>query len=104
MNGDNQQQTESGNARLRIWNWIFLCAQTVVVTLVVVSAVQANRGYKYIDIASYPITGTIVAVLFLVTPLFLAIVTPFFWNRLPLAVTGFMIGVIGSLYAFSPVF
>jgi len=85
MNGDKQKQTKSENVRLRIWDWIFVCSQAIVVTLVAVSSFQG----RHIDISYYPIAGITVMVLFLVMPLFLVIVTPFFWNRLPSAGTGF---------------
>lgn len=104
MNGDDQKQTESRNTWLRVWNWLFLCSQTALSTLLVVSWVESSRGNKYIDAANYPISGMIVFVLFVATPPFLVIATPFFWKRLPSACTGFVVGVIGLLNIIAPTF
>jgi len=104
VNADQQKQTESTSRRLRIWNRIFVYAQTIVVILLVISWVQSSRGNKYLDIEGHPIAGTIVIVLFLVTPLFLVIATPFFWNRFASSVTGFIAGLMGLLYVLAPVY
>jgi hypothetical protein len=104
MNRDPRQSTKPANPRLRIWNWIFVCAQTIALTLMAIFLIQTSRGYKTIDTFYHPIAGPTVIVLLLFTPLFLIIVTPFFWKRLFSAQTGFLVGLIVLAYDASPTF
>jgi hypothetical protein len=104
MNTDPRKPAKPKSLCLRIWDWIFVCSQTALGTLLVVAWFQASRWNRHIDTFYHPVAGTTVIVLLLVTPLFLVIATPFFWSRLPSAVMGFCVGVVGLLYVLTPTF
>jgi hypothetical protein len=89
----------------KFWRWIFLCSITSNLTLVILSFIEARRGYYYLDANTYPIRACIVDFTLLSTGFFLLIFSPAFLRGIGfLGVLGLITVLINLVLAMLPTF